>query len=74
MKKFILLCTDRTEVEINAPTERAAHYEAQLAAQSVGKSVYSIRPEGCTGLSPTVHLGRLCPVHHGVTLRPAGRG
>lgn len=65
MSTFVILCTDRTEVEVQAPDARAARYEASRAASIVGKTVFTVRPKGCTGLSATSHLGRFCPVHHG---------
>lgn len=27
------------------------------------RAVFAVRPAQCTGLAPTVHFGRACPVH-----------
>lgn len=64
MHTFVILCTDHTEVEVQASDAQAARWVASRSAQTVGKSVLTVRPKGCTGLSATSHLGRFCPVHH----------
>lgn len=34
-----------------------------MAQNHFGRPVFSVTPAGCTGLSPSAHLGRYCPVH-----------
>jgi hypothetical protein len=60
---YEVLCTDLSRVELQARSDRAAAHEAFRAAGAVGKVVFSVLPKGCTGLSPTAHVGRFCPVH-----------
>jgi hypothetical protein len=64
VKDFEVLCTDVTRVEFQAASDRAAAHDAFRVAGDAGKVVFSVLPKGCTGLSPTAHVGRHCPIHN----------
>lgn len=63
LRSYEVLCTDLARVEFQAQGDRAAAHEAFRAAGAADKVVFSVLPKGCTGLSPTAHVGRFCPVH-----------
>ena len=42
---------------------RAADAVRFLAERYWSRTVFSVSPAGCSGLAPTLHFGRPCPVH-----------
>lgn len=63
MKVFEVVCTDLSRVEFQAEDARAATYVGFRVARWADKVAFSVVPKGCTGLSPTAHAGRFCPIH-----------
>lgn len=61
MSNWTVLLGNGTEITVEASNATEARYHAFDRAGDAG--VFSIRPEGCTGLSATAHAGNWCPVH-----------
>lgn len=64
MSNWTVLLENGAEITVEAKNATEARYHAFDRAMDA--QVFSIRPEGCTGLSATAHAGGWCPVHgHG---------